>query len=62
MNDPDWNPDELFNPQSLKIPKMTTLSDDIEIAKAKELAINVPATYKGGANVFVDDTFAHAVD
>jgi hypothetical protein len=34
MNDPDWNPDELFNPQSPEIPKMTTLSGDIEIAEA----------------------------
>jgi hypothetical protein len=62
MNDPNWDPDELFNPQSLEIPKMTTLPDDIEIADAKELVINVPATDKGSANVFIDDTFAHAVD
>jgi hypothetical protein len=62
MNDPDWDPDELFNPQSLEILKMITLPDDVEIAEAKEFVISVPATDKGGANVFIDNTFAHTVD
>jgi hypothetical protein len=62
MSDPNWDPDELFNPQSLEIPKIITLPNDVEIAKAKELVISVPATDKGSANVFIDDTFAHTLD
>jgi hypothetical protein len=62
MSDPNWDPDELFNPQSLEIPKIISLPNDVEIAKAKELVISVPATDKGSANVFIDDTFAHTLD
>lgn len=62
INDPSWDPDDLYNPQSLRIPEMKSLPEDIKIAEAKELVIDVPVSDKGGADVFIDDTFAFAVD
>jgi hypothetical protein len=57
-----WDPETLFNPQSLELPKPEFLPDDIEIAKARELVVNIPVKDTGYADVFIDDTFAVAVD
>jgi hypothetical protein len=59
---PEWDPETLFNPQSLVLPKPKFLPDDIEIAKATELVVDIPVKDTGYADVFIDDTFAVAVD
>jgi hypothetical protein len=59
---PEWDPETLFNPQSLELPKPKFLPDDIEIAKARELVVDIPVKDTGYADVFIDDTFAVAVD
>ena len=62
MNDPIWDPEEVFNPQSLLIPETKTLPDEVPIAEAKELVFDVPVSDKGYADVFIDDIFAFVVD
>ena len=62
MNDPSWDPKQLFNPQSNKLPKLTSLPDDIKLEQAKELAISVPVSDVGSTDIFVDDLFGFTVD
>ena len=62
LSDPDWDPEALFNPQSTELPEPASLPDDIEIAKARELVVNLPVNSTGYADVFIDDTFAVSVD
>lgn len=54
--------EKLFNPQSLQIPPMAALPDDVEIAEAAELMHQILVSDVGGEDVFIDDTFAFAVN
>jgi hypothetical protein len=38
------------------------LPDDVEIAKARELVIDVPVDESGYADIYIDDTFAAVVN
>jgi hypothetical protein len=62
MEDPQWDPNELFSPQTERLPKMKSLADDIPIAKAKRLVVDVPVGNGTKAEVFIDDTTSLAVD
>ena len=63
MNDPSWDPTELFAPLSENCtPHRVELDDSIQIAGAKELVFDIPVNPNGYAEVFIDDTFSHAAD
>ena len=62
MEDPDWDPDILFSPQTERLPEKKSLANDIPIAKAKKLVVDVPVGNGTKAEVFIDDTSSLAVD
>lgn len=62
LNDPTWNPEQLYNPQSDDLPEQISLPDDIELGQARELAIKVPVSNVGSADVYIDDIFGFAAD
>lgn len=62
LSDPNWNPEEVFNPQSLELPPPKYLPDEVEIADGRELVMQIPVRDTGHADIFIDDTFALAVD
>ena len=59
---PDWDPETLFNPQSLELPPAKPLPDEVPLAKGRELVVDVPIDDKGCSDVFIDDTFAIVAD
>ena len=62
ISDEDWDPEVLFNRQSLELPVPEFLDDDEQIAEARELVFDIPVDDKGYADVFIDDLFATCVD
>lgn len=62
LNDPTWDPEELYNEQSLDLPEIEFLPGNVEIAKARELAIKVPVSSVGSTDVYIDDFFGFAVN
>lgn len=62
ITDEEWDPKSLFCQQSLELPAPEFLDDDIPIAKARELAFDIPVDSKGYADVFIDDLFVANVD
>eukprot|EP00956_Cyclotella_meneghiniana_P011523 scaffold16181_cov47-Cyclotella_meneghiniana.AAC.4 len=62
ISDEDWDPETLFNQQSLELPAPEFLDDNIPIAEARELVFELPVDDKGCSDVFIDDLFAACVD
>ena len=62
ISDEDWDPETLFNQQSLELPAPEFLDDDVPIAEARELVFDLPVDDKGCSDVFIDDLFAACVD
>ena len=62
LNDPTWDPEQLYNPQSDDLPELVSLPDDIELGQARELAIEVPVSDIGSADVYIDDIFGFAAN
>ena len=58
----DWNPDDLFAPNSHLVPEPKLLPDDIPLAKGRDLVVDVPVNPKGTNEVFIDDNMTLAVD
>ena len=62
ISDDDWDPETLFNQQSLELPPPEFLDDEVPIAEARELVFDIPVDDKGYADVFIDDLFTACVD
>ena len=54
LNDPTWNPTLLYNPQSEDLPELVSLPNNIEREKARELAIEVPVSDVGSAEIYLE--------
>lgn len=62
INDPSWDPDSLFNEQSLELPRPESMPDEVEIKEGRESMIEAPVSDVGASEVFIDDIFSFAVD
>ena len=62
LRHPEWNPNELFSPLSLALPKRVDLPDDVPFGEGKELVVDVPVDGHGSSEVYIDDTFTQTVD
>ena len=62
LNDPSWDPEELYNPQSDDLPEPASPMEGVELGQARELAIEVPVSDVGSTDVYIDDLFGFAAD
>ena len=62
MNDPSWDSEQLFNPQSSELPKLTSLPDNIKLGEAREFVTPVPVSDVSSTDIFIDDLFRFAMD
>ena len=61
LQENDWDPKEIYSPNSNLVPTAKLLSEDIPYAQGKELAVEIPVDPRGKNEVFVDDNLTVGV-
>ena len=62
LHNDDWNPNNLFAPNSYLMPEPKLLPDEIPLAKGRDLVVDVPVNPKGTNEIFINNNMTLAVD
>ena len=62
LQDPNWDPLELFNKDSLKIPAGEELDESIAFGEGRDLVVDVPVNPRGQVDDYIDDLITLNLD